>query len=281
MIRLSLLAAVGLALSGCYVHHTYGDTPDEDGGAPLECGDDTCGPLETCCELCEGETICVGDREPCPDVFCESECDSSFDCDDDEYCRSDTGSCGEGTCEPRPTGCFGDCPLVCGCDGLTYCNVCEASRAGTSVSHFGECEIAPGCVCGPGQYCEFGDRCFDNPFPVCAPVPTECSGIFAPVCGCNGVTYGNSCLAAADSMSVRFGGSCETDEDVRATCERLCPFARDFCGDTTENCVELCSATLVGCTPDELERARSCADTMSCMSGTACLEAIPCIPFMM
>ena len=46
------------------------------------------------------------------------------------------GGKGAGTCKPRPEACTEECasPMLCGCDGKTYCNACSANGAGTSIS---------------------------------------------------------------------------------------------------------------------------------------------------
>lgn len=64
-------------------------------------------------------------------------------CPAGEFCDLGTGNCGLadalGTCRPRPPACGRQYDPVCGCDGRTYENPCEAARAGVTVDHAGAC----------------------------------------------------------------------------------------------------------------------------------------------
>lgn len=65
-------------------------------------------------------------------------------CAEDHYCKFDaTEMCGladgSGTCMPRPGACTDQNDPVCGCDGKSYNNPCEARRAGTDVAHAQHC----------------------------------------------------------------------------------------------------------------------------------------------
>ncbi len=66
---------------------------------------------------------------------------------------------------------------VCACDGLTYQNACLAEQVG------GQTSWTPGTC---------HEVCVED---TAVDMDIACFGIFEPVCGCNGETYDNACIA--------------------------------------------------------------------------------------
>ena len=67
----------------------------------------------------------------------------SHACPDGQYCDYMRGKCGSddsgGTCEDVPQICDDLAMPVCGCDGKSYGNACDAARVRVSVKSDGSC----------------------------------------------------------------------------------------------------------------------------------------------
>ncbi|MFK7989069.1 MAG: hypothetical protein AB8I08_23830 [Sandaracinaceae bacterium] len=184
--------------TGCFAVHCGDGGPYifNDASDGEFCGSRRCIPGALCCRGCDG-LYCTSD-DVCPDPVCPPErCASNRQCADDEYCRFEDGSCGGlGECTARPTGCTDDCPGVCGCDGTTYCNECEAAAVGQALGSLRACEWEP-----PMGPCDFLSYCECTAQPGCAPLvdlregcictcddPFNCTGIDCD-CDCAGAEF--------------------------------------------------------------------------------------------
>ena len=114
----------------------------------------------------------------------------SGQCSGTEYCAADPASqCDVSStsalCQSRPASCPNDCPGVCGCDGLFYCNDCLALSAGVDVSTDPTC-MGAGCA------------------------PSSVTAAEGPA-GCVTVVW--SCYERDYQVSCQEDGSCECRED--------------------------------------------------------------------
>jgi hypothetical protein len=93
---------------------------------------------------CEADAaaVSIDHRGECADA---NECGgiAGIPCDEGEFCMFRPGECeiadNLGMCRTIPQGCPDIYEPVCGCDGVTYANRCEAAAAAMSIDHVGEC----------------------------------------------------------------------------------------------------------------------------------------------
>ncbi len=182
--------------------------------------DDACMPCPMI--LClPGHQPIDTDGDTCLDS-CEPvglDCHDDTTCDDYLYCGKESGDCGgAGICRPYAEFCHENYDPVCGCDGTTYGNECDAASAGVNVASHGACETICGGIAGIGcdqrEFCELpADTCQSADLQgVCVWRPEVCSYLSDPVCGCDGITYANDCVRLAEAAQKDHDGPCDPEE---------------------------------------------------------------------
>ncbi len=209
--------------------------------SPAECVETDCGGAADCISEpvcgCDNQTyadachahlagVAVSHEGACEQQICGGFGGDAFSCDPGEFCNYTLEAmCGaadaSGICAPIPQGCTDNYDPVCGCDGETYGNTCEANAASVAVIHEGACTPS-GQSCGGdtpetcplGEFCNYvpGQTCgWADALGACQTLPEVCPDLYAPVCGCDGNDYANDCEAHAAGTGVLQDQPCALD----------------------------------------------------------------------
>ncbi len=121
---------------------------------------------------------------------------------------------------------------------------------------------ASNASCAATSYCE-GTGCGTTG--TCTPRPSTCTGLYAPVCGCDGITYPNACSASAAGQRVATTGACPSGDGGTTVCHSSAECGAGMsCCTSTGACYP--SACLGCCMP----RPGDCVDNAGCAVSEFC-----------
>ncbi len=178
--------------------------PDAFGACPaLDCGGNgptcsdgrSCKSGEICCPGCGGaSTFCASAELGCPALDCAP---TGPTCSDGSSCAPDEACCEE--CDHIVCTDAGACPGDC------------TDILADSAPPVRECGGAARLRCPNDMYCAYPtSACGEGlGLGVCVARPGGCDADVSPVCGCDGRTYSNACVASAAGVDRFADGPCD------------------------------------------------------------------------
>nr|XP_020832364.1 agrin isoform X1 [Phascolarctos cinereus] len=205
---------------------------------------------------------------------------------------------GRARCSCDRVTCDGAYRPICAHGGHTYSSDCERQRAECSqqralpVKHQGPCDQGPPSPC-LGVECPFGATCVVRNWEAVCECQQVCAGLYDPVCGSDGVTYGSPCELEATACALRkeilvtrkgpcglcgkcqFGALCEA-ETGRCVCPTECVTStQPVCGSDGNTYGSECELHVHACTRQinlsvaSPGHCKTCGETV-CTFGAVC-----------